>query len=88
MFEKCNYFVYFDEKYTLVIIMEDGMIIKKLKSGIMEAFTYIFGCEETGEAVVIDPCRKIDEVVVLVEKERLQIKYIFNSHYHFDHTNF
>lgn len=63
------------------------MIIKKIQSGVMEAFTYLIGCEETKEAVVIDPCQRIEELVEMVNKEGLEIKYIFNSHYHFDHTN-
>lgn len=63
------------------------MIIKKIQSGKMEALTYLIGCEESKEAVVIDPCKRIEELMAMAEKEGLKINYIFNTHYHFDHTN-
>lgn len=64
-----------------------NLIIKKLKSGKGQAYTYLVGCKETKKAVVIDPCKKIPELLAMAEEDGLSIEYIFNSHYHFDHTN-
>jgi glyoxylase-like metal-dependent hydrolase (beta-lactamase superfamily II) len=52
----------------------------------MDVFTYIVGCDATREAVVIDPGGEVDRIVAESRKERLQIKYIFNTHGHWDHT--
>lgn len=61
------------------------MIIKQLKVGSMKTFCYLVGCEETGEAAVIDPGAEPDKIFKL--SNNLSIKYIFNTHFHPDHTN-
>lgn len=62
------------------------MIVKQLLIGTMDVFTYIVGCEATREAVVIDPGGEVVRIVKEARKEGLQIKYIFNTHGHWDHT--
>ena len=46
---------------------------------------YVLGCEETAEAVVIDPGDEVDEVVRAVADGRLEVKYILLTHAHLDH---
>ncbi|MEW5725741.1 MAG: MBL fold metallo-hydrolase [Thermodesulfobacteriota bacterium] len=62
------------------------MIIKQLVVGQMAVFCYILGCEETREALVIDPAGDEDLVAAAVRDLGLDLKYIFNSHGHPDHT--
>ena len=47
---------------------------------------YIFSCEETGDTAVIDPFRDIKSIMSEIKKNNLNVKYIFNTHYHADHT--
>jgi glyoxylase-like metal-dependent hydrolase (beta-lactamase superfamily II) len=62
------------------------MIVKQILVGSMDVFTYIVGCEATREAVVIDPGGEVDRILEEARKEELNIKYIFNTHGHWDHT--
>jgi hydroxyacylglutathione hydrolase len=66
--------------------MEIAMIVIQLPVGSMDVFCYIVGCEKTRDAMVIDPGGDTDLIALKAKKERLNIKYIFNTHHHFDHT--
>jgi glyoxylase-like metal-dependent hydrolase (beta-lactamase superfamily II) len=48
---------------------------------------YIAGCEETKEGVVIDPGGNPERILAEIERQGLTIKYILNTHAHFDHTD-
>ena len=48
---------------------------------------YIVGCEETLEAVVIDPGDEADKILLALAESRLTVKYIINTHGHFDHIS-
>jgi hydroxyacylglutathione hydrolase len=62
------------------------MIIKQLLIGKMKVFTYILGCEKTKDAAIIDPAGDEKKIYSEAINSGLTIKYIFNSHYHADHT--
>lgn len=62
------------------------MIVRQLRVGAMDVFSYVVGCEKTREAVVIDPGGEEDRIVEEARKEGLEIKYVFNTHGHWDHT--
>ena len=49
-------------------------------------FTYIIADEETSEAAVIDSSYNADEVIRTIKTQKLQLKYIINTHGHSDHT--
>ncbi len=53
------------------------------EKGLAQA-SYIIGCQATGEAIVIDPKRDIDEYLEIAEKEKLQITHITETHIHAD----
>jgi hydroxyacylglutathione hydrolase len=46
--------------------------------------SYFVGCQATGEAIVIDPRRDIDEYLELAEKHKLRITHITETHIHAD----
>lgn len=52
----------------------------------MQNFTYILEDEKTGEALLVDPSWDLDAVEQLITRNNLKIKYIVNTHHHFDHT--
>ena len=52
----------------------------------MANFTYVVEDDETNEAIVIDPSWDLDEIEQVITRNDLKIKYIVNTHHHFDHT--
>lgn len=62
------------------------MIIKKLEVGPIMANCFILGCESTKEAVVIDPGDDSDRILMELSKSELKVKYLINTHGHFDHV--
>lgn len=66
--------------------MEGILIIKSLTVGPVMANCYILGCEETHEAVVIDPGEETDRILLALAEAKLKVKYIINTHGHFDHV--
>jgi len=63
------------------------MQIKCLTVGPLLANCYLVWCEETKEAVVIDPGAEGEKIVSEIEKEHLRVKYIINTHGHVDHIS-
>jgi glyoxylase-like metal-dependent hydrolase (beta-lactamase superfamily II) len=61
------------------------LIVKQLPVGMIQANCYIAGCEDSGEGVVIDPGDEGERILAEVEAAGLTIKYILNTHAHFDH---
>jgi glyoxylase-like metal-dependent hydrolase (beta-lactamase superfamily II) len=47
---------------------------------------FILGCESTQEAVVIDPGDDADQILMALAKLDLKVKYLINTHGHFDHV--
>ena len=62
------------------------MIIKQIAIGYMDNFSYLIGCENTRQALVIDPGSDVDQIVSIARKENLEIVTIVNTHGHGDHT--
>ena len=63
------------------------MIIKTLAVGPIQANCFILGCEETLEAVVIDPGEEADRILHALAESNLTVKYIINTHGHMDHVS-
>ena len=63
------------------------MIQKGLTVGLLEVNCYILGDEETREAVVIDPGGDEDEILYVLNHNNFQLKYIIDTHGHFDHVD-
>lgn len=62
------------------------MIVEKLEVGPIMANCFILGCETTKEAVVIDPGDAADRILMALSKSELSVKYLINTHGHFDHV--
>ena len=48
-------------------------------------FSDLIYCSQTHEGFVIDPCGDIEKVFALIEKEQVKVRFIINTHTHFDH---
>jgi glyoxylase-like metal-dependent hydrolase (beta-lactamase superfamily II) len=44
------------------------------------------GCDETREGVVVDPGGDVERIIQAVSRHDLAIRYIINTHGHFDHV--
>jgi len=62
------------------------LIIKMLQVGPIMTNCYIVGCEETKQGAIIDPGGNGDFLLAEVRQLGLEIKYVINTHGHFDHT--
>ena len=62
------------------------MKVHQFEVGDMQNFTYLLEDEDTEEAIVIDPSWDLPDVLQTIERNNLKVKYIVNTHYHFDHT--
>ena len=62
------------------------MFIRQLELGADKVFCYILACEESGEAVVIDPCGEEEKLLAAIDELQLKPLFIINTHCHPDHT--
>ena len=62
------------------------MKVHQIQVGNMQNFSYIVEDEETSEAIIIDPSWDLIELEMVIKNNNLKIKYIVNTHHHFDHT--
>lgn len=63
------------------------MIIEQILVTGMAVFCYLVADREGGEGVLIDPAGELDRVFAAVDGHGVKIKYIINTHGHFDHTS-
>jgi len=63
------------------------MIIHTLTVGPMQANCYLLECEETHSAIVIDPGDDAEEILDVLEKRKLNLEFIINTHGHIDHIS-
>lgn len=62
------------------------MIFESLEVGPLGVNCFVLGCPATGEGVVVDPGGDVDQIAAVVKRHNLKIRYIINTHGHFDHV--
>jgi hydroxyacylglutathione hydrolase len=62
------------------------MILKSLETGPLMVNCYIVADEETKEAAVFDPAGNVDQILRALAVDSLRVKYIINTHTHWDHV--
>ncbi len=62
------------------------MILKSLAVGPIMANCFILGCDQSLEAAVIDPGDDVDRILQKLAESKLTLRYIINTHGHFDHV--
>lgn len=63
----------------------DKVKIQILPVGMLEANCYILSDQEAGEGIIVDPGDEAEKIAAAVEDQGLKIKYIINTHGHYDH---
>lgn len=61
------------------------MFFKQIFEPKLAQYTYLIGCQETGEAIVIDPMRDIDRYTRMADDEGLRIVAAADTHIHADY---
>ncbi|MCD6520829.1 MAG: MBL fold metallo-hydrolase [Anaerolineae bacterium] len=62
------------------------MILRRLIVGRLHTNCYIVGCEETKEALVIDPGGDAPVILEAIRELKVAVPYIVLTHFHFDHV--
>jgi glyoxylase-like metal-dependent hydrolase (beta-lactamase superfamily II) len=65
--------------------MNNNMQLIRLVVGPLQVNCFIVADEKTKEAVVIDPGDDAQELLKIIKEKELRVKYIVNTHGHFDH---
>lgn len=67
------------------------MIIKQFTVGILDTNCYLVSCSKTQNALVIDPGfdkkTEAEKIIEEINRNKLHVKYIVNTHGHPDHTS-
>ena len=62
------------------------MVLIRLIVGPLQVNCYLLADEKTKEAVVIDPGDDADDILKIIREKDFNVKYIINTHAHFDHV--
>lgn len=60
------------------------MFFKRFYDEQLAQTSYLIGCGATGSALVIDPCRHVDQYIAAAEAEALRIEAVTETHIHAD----
>ncbi len=75
-------------RYNLLLdtgLTGGNVLVRAMRVGIIETNCYVVACQETREAAIVDPGGDADRIVRVIEDERLRVRYVLNTHAHFDH---
>ena len=61
------------------------MFFRQIKYG-GDNFSYVIADEATRDCAVVDPSFNTDAIIRLVKDQNLIVKYVIDTHSHFDHT--
>lgn len=50
-------------------------------------YSYLVGCQQTGEAIIVDPPRKVDHIIAAAEEEGLEVIAAADTHIHADYVS-
>ena len=62
------------------------MVFEVIVVGPLSVNCLVLGCDETREGVVVDPGGDVESIIQAVRRHGLNIRYIINTHGHFDHV--
>jgi len=67
--------------------MRQEMLFQRFEEKGLSHYSYLIGCEEKGQAAVIDPRRDVEIYLEYAEKNRLVISHVFETHIHADYAS-
>ncbi len=62
------------------------MIVQHLVVGVLQVNCFVLGCEQTGQAIVIDPGGHPQRIREVLQQHNLRLVAIVATHAHFDHV--
>jgi hydroxyacylglutathione hydrolase len=60
------------------------MLLKRFYDTRLAQASYLLGCQRTGDAIVVDPNRDIEQYIAAAAEEELRITHVTESHIHAD----
>jgi hydroxyacylglutathione hydrolase len=66
---------------------DGAMILKRFYDEKLAQASYLVGCAATGEALVVDPNRDVEQFVTAAEAEGLRITHVTETHIHADYVS-
>jgi hydroxyacylglutathione hydrolase len=63
------------------------MLLERYYDESLAQATYLIGCEACGDAIVIDPNRDVERVVMAAASHKLRIRYVTETHVHADYLS-
>jgi glyoxylase-like metal-dependent hydrolase (beta-lactamase superfamily II) len=63
----------------------DRVLVETFPVGILSCNCTVLACEQTREAVVVDPGGDADRILDVVRANKLDVKHVIHTHAHFDH---
>ncbi len=65
--------------------MTDSIRFEQIEVGSYKNFAYLLADRKKKVAVIFDPAWEVDTLLSKLKEDELQLKYIINTHAHFDH---
>lgn len=62
------------------------MILHQLEIGTMRNYSYVVGDHAGGVGAVIDPSAEFARIAAVAAEDRLELRFVINTHSHHDHT--
>ncbi|HYE87942.1 MAG TPA: MBL fold metallo-hydrolase, partial [Vicinamibacterales bacterium] len=63
------------------------MFVKRFYEPLLAQASYLIGCQRTGDAIVIDANRDVDQYIATAEQEGLRISHVTETHIHADYVS-
>ena len=60
------------------------MLLRRFYDNKLAQASYLVGCQATGEALIIDPNRDVEQYLAAVKAERMRLAYVTETHIHAD----
>lgn len=64
-----------------------GVILRTFTEPSLSQCSYLLGSEATGDAIVVDPIRRIDEYIEAAQRDGLRITTVVDTHLHADYVS-
>lgn len=65
--------------------MSENMLVRRVVVGPLQVNCFVVACLATRQAAVIDPGEDAERILQVIADDKLQVKYLINTHGHFDH---
>lgn len=63
------------------------MFFRRFTDEKLAQYSYLVGCQQTGEAIVVDPPRNVDHILAVAKEEDLEVIAVAETHIHADYVS-